>query len=158
MKKLSYWIFVIFVALLAMAASSCTKETKEDDPPEVKKPKIPLMLVNQVILNGQKHQMIRIGVRFQATGLHEWNYIDLSEGYQTPGGIYTKHYAGNLPLDEYGKHEIQIFFADGGAGYWKDFMFTQDKEVFIRAWSNANNNGWFIEMDGIPAQTKYEFQ
>lgn len=148
---------LLLLLLFFILMFGCTKSKDDTTPPPAEKPKVTLMLANQINVNNHRQQMVRIGVRYQATGLHEWNYMDLGEGYQGAGGNPTYHAAGYLPLDEFGKHEIQIFFADGGMAYWKDFMYVKDKFTYLHAWTNSNGNGAFVELDGIPAQTKAGF-
>jgi hypothetical protein len=145
---------LLTISVFFILMFGCIKPKDDTTPPPTVKPKVTLMLANQINVNNHKQQMIKISVRYDgSSGLHNWNDLALSEGYQAASGLPTYHNAGLLPLDEYGAHAVQVFFADGGTAYWEQFSFTQDKATYLHAWTNSNGNAAFVELDGIPAKT-----
>jgi hypothetical protein len=149
MKKILFFC-AFFIAILA----GCVKSTDDTKDLTIVKPKVTLMVANQINVNNVKQQMIRISVRFDGSaGLHEWTDLALGEGYQPATGMPTYHNAGILPLQEYGFHAIQIFFSGGGTAYWEQYSFVQDKSVYLRAYTNSNGNAAIITLDGIPPKS-----
>lgn len=145
---------LLAISVFLILVFGCIKPKDNTTTTTTAKPKVTLMVANEIWVNGKKQQMTKISVRYDgSSGLHNWNDLALSEGFQSLNGHPTYHYAGILPLDEYGPHAIQLFFSGGGMAYWEQFSFTLDKNVYLFAFTNSNGNAAIIQLDGIDAQT-----